>query len=257
MKNGAFSRSSVEADVFGHLGFALDRRQQQQEFVAADPRQHVGFAQVQRDPPGHFDQQRVADGVAVIVVDMLEVVDVEEGQREAELRLALQDAAGAMLDHPPRRQAGQFVIIGRAEQMVLDRLLRADIGRTRQQEIAARDANRPMRRQQHLSGCAVAEDFLRRRRASLAQQFEAGLAALDELLRIGPPVFGAEAELARRDVVDQQEMPLLVLDRDAGRQHSQHIAQKAKPDIVGEGAFAFHGIDRQVVGSAALHDRRL
>ena len=75
-----------EVDIFGDLALALDRIEQQQEFVAADPRQHVGFAQDRAEPLGDFHQQRVADRVAVIVVDVLEIVDVEEGEREMALR---------------------------------------------------------------------------------------------------------------------------------------------------------------------------
>ena len=77
--------------IFRDFALALDRIEQQQEFVAADPRQDVGFAQVEPEPLGHLHQQRVADRVAVIVVDMLEIVDVEKGQREMALRaVALQ-----------------------------------------------------------------------------------------------------------------------------------------------------------------------
>ncbi len=65
-----------------HLLLALDRRQQQQEFVAGDARQHVGVAQLAPEALGELDQQLVADGMAVIVVDVLEIVDVEEGERE-------------------------------------------------------------------------------------------------------------------------------------------------------------------------------
>ena len=97
---------------------ALDRVEQQHELVAADPRQHVGVAQVQPEPLGHLHQQRVADRVAVIVVDVLEIVDVEKGQREAALAVVvLQQVVDAMLDHAPRRQIGELVIIGRAEQL--------------------------------------------------------------------------------------------------------------------------------------------
>ena len=153
MKNGAFSRCSVKLDIFRHLLLALDRIEQQQEFVAADPRQHVGFAQVQPEPLGDLDQQRIADRMAVIVVDVLEIVDVEKGQREPAVRLvALQQAVGAMLDHPPGRQVGQFVIIGRAEQLVLEGLLLADVGGARQQQVAVRDANRPMGGEKDLLG---------------------------------------------------------------------------------------------------------
>jgi len=61
-----------------------------------------------------------------------------------------------MLDHPPRRKVRQFVIIGRAEELVLERLLLADIGRARQQQIAAVDANGAVAREQDLFELAVA-----------------------------------------------------------------------------------------------------
>ena len=38
------------------------------------------------EPLGHLDQQGVADRVAVIVVDVLEIVDVEKGEREMALK---------------------------------------------------------------------------------------------------------------------------------------------------------------------------
>ncbi len=60
---------------------------------------------------------------------MLEIVDIEEGEGEFPVHAALQQAADAVLDHPPRRQAGQLVKIGGPEQQVLERLLLADIGR--------------------------------------------------------------------------------------------------------------------------------
>ena len=83
MKNGAVSRSSVDCDEFGDFLLALDRREQQQEFVAGDARQHVGVAQVAPEPLRQLDQQRIADRMAVIVVDVLEIVDVEKGERKA------------------------------------------------------------------------------------------------------------------------------------------------------------------------------
>src|SRR5258707_4081284 len=88
-----------EVDVFRHLMFALDWIEQQQEFVAADPRQHVGFAQVQPDPLCDFHQQRIPDRMPVIVVDLLEIVDVEKCEGEPRLRfVALQKMVGAMFN---------------------------------------------------------------------------------------------------------------------------------------------------------------
>jgi hypothetical protein len=54
--------------------------------------------------------------VAVIIVDVLEIVDVEEGEGELVVAVAPpHQAVDPVLDHPPRRQAGQLVIIGGAE----------------------------------------------------------------------------------------------------------------------------------------------
>ena len=146
-------------DVFRDFALALDRIEQQHELVAADPRQDVGFAQIHAQPLGHFDQQGVADRVAVIVVDVLEIVDVEKREREVALDIAVLQTAllrmalgavarkqrvDAVFDHPPGRQSRQFVIIGRAEQRVLERLLFGDIGGIREQQIASGDLDRPV-----------------------------------------------------------------------------------------------------------------
>ena len=128
-----------EMDVLGDLGVALDRVEQQHEFVAADPRQDVGVAQVHSRAAWPSRPAAHRRRVAVIVVDVLEIVDVEKREREMALSVvALQQPIDAMFDHPPRRQAGQFVIIGRAEQVILERLLLGDVGGTREQQIAAR-----------------------------------------------------------------------------------------------------------------------
>ena len=98
----------------------------------------------------------------VIVVDVLEIVDVEEGERKTGRLVVfpLQRLVDAMLDHPPRRQAGQFVIIGRAEQGVFKGLLPGDVGGARQQQIALGNADRPVAGEKHLSGGAVCDAFL-------------------------------------------------------------------------------------------------
>jgi hypothetical protein len=54
--------------------------------------------------------------MAIVVVDVLEIVDVEKGEREFPATVtAPQQAVGAVLDHPPRRQVGQLIVIGGAE----------------------------------------------------------------------------------------------------------------------------------------------
>ena len=115
-----------------HLVVALDRIDQQDEFVAADPRQHVGLADAPADALGDLDQQRVADGMAVVVVDVLEVVEVDERQREAAVfSLALEHVFHVLLDQRALRQSGQFVEIGASRQLVFGLLALGDVERSR------------------------------------------------------------------------------------------------------------------------------
>ena len=51
------------------------------EFVAAEPGQHVGFAQQRFQTGRHFDQQRVAGGMAERIVDLLEAIEVQQAER--------------------------------------------------------------------------------------------------------------------------------------------------------------------------------
>jgi hypothetical protein len=60
---------------------ARNRRQEGEEFLAAPAHDHVGLAQRDAQVLGDHLQHGVAGGVAVGVVDVLEVVDVEQEQR--------------------------------------------------------------------------------------------------------------------------------------------------------------------------------
>ena len=62
--------------------------QDEHEFLAAVPADHVGRAQVRGDRLGDAPQHDVADGVAVRVVDRLEMVDVDERHRQRPARSA-------------------------------------------------------------------------------------------------------------------------------------------------------------------------
>ena len=157
---------------------ALDRIEQQQELIATDPRQHVGLAQIKPEPLCDFHQQCIPDRMAVIVVDVLEIVDVQKCECEPAGRFALQQAVGAIFDHTSRRQIGQFVIVSGAEQMILDGLLFADVRRSRKQQIAVCDTNRPMGREKDLFDRAAGYAFFCHRRPAGAKQFKAGFAAV-------------------------------------------------------------------------------
>ncbi len=120
--------------------------------------------------------------MAVIVVDVLEIVDIEKGQRKAlAAAIAREQAVGAMLDHAPRGQAGQLVEIGRAEQLVLEILLLGDVGGRRDQELAPGEANGTMGREQHLACGADVKRLLGHDRLAGAQRLPAGLASRGQI----------------------------------------------------------------------------
>ncbi len=132
MWNGCFKRVQELIDHGLELIVALDRVDQQHELVAADPREHVGFANVSRDPRRDLDQQRVADGMTVVVVDVLEIVEVDERQREAAVfALALENVLDMLADERAFRQAGQLVEIGAPRQLAFDPLAVGDVERGR------------------------------------------------------------------------------------------------------------------------------
>ncbi|MEY9373818.1 hypothetical protein ABIE83_008436 [Bradyrhizobium diazoefficiens] len=211
---------------FGDFLLALDRGEQQQEFVARDARQHVGIAQVAPEPLRQLDQQRIADGVAVIVVDVLEIVDVEKGEREAlAAAIAREQVVGAVLDHAPRRQAGQLVEIGRAEQLVLEILLLGDVGGGGDQELSSGEANGAMGREQHLARRAVVQGFLGDDRLAGAQRPAAGFPARRQ---IGRGTAAVHAELRRCGIVNQQKLAMGVLNGQAGRQHSNDFLEESE-----------------------------
>ena len=75
-----FDEALEVADNRGCLCFAAVR-EQKGEFVTADPRDQVRFAQSLRDRGGDLFERVVAGQMAVGVVDLLEIVDVEDHQR--------------------------------------------------------------------------------------------------------------------------------------------------------------------------------
>ncbi len=70
--------------LLGDLGglFArLEIRQHHDEFVASGPRQGIVAAQAALEPIGHRLEQSIADQVAQLVINGLEMVQVQEQQR--------------------------------------------------------------------------------------------------------------------------------------------------------------------------------
>ena len=69
----------LAADLLGDLGGllqAVDLREENQELVTTHASHCVGLTQAPLDAPRHLDEKRITDGVAVGVVDMLELVQI-------------------------------------------------------------------------------------------------------------------------------------------------------------------------------------
>ena len=99
---------------------SVELGQQDQELVAAQPRQHP-LALEPAQPPGDPPQQPVARAVAEGVVDELEVVEVDEQQRDraARARAAVHAAAQLGLELGAVGQPGQRVEVGQARDLLL------------------------------------------------------------------------------------------------------------------------------------------
>ncbi len=99
------------------------------EFVAAEPGQHVGLAQQRFQPGRHFDQQRVAGGMAERIVDLLETIEVQQENGERLLQAALPrrgfldflDQSGAV------GQSGQRIMVRQKGNALLGLLALGDV----------------------------------------------------------------------------------------------------------------------------------
>ena len=94
--------------------FAVEVFEQQHELVAGEARDRVGGAHLALKVVGERDQQPVAVGVAVRVVDVLEVVEIDEEHRTVgRVALGARDGAGQPL--------AQQRAIGQVRQRVVER----------------------------------------------------------------------------------------------------------------------------------------
>ena len=119
---------------FRHLGravLAVDIFQQHDEFVAAQARQGIAFAQARRQLRRHLLQQFVADMVAQGVVHVLEAVEVDkqDGQLFGAARGAQQGVLQAVVEQQAVRQRGERIVVGQVVELFLRLLDLGDVAR--------------------------------------------------------------------------------------------------------------------------------
>ena len=120
-------------DPLGHLDHGLgvgSVLEEHGELVAAEPGRRVARAQAPAQAVGDGAEQLVAGAVAEAVVDELEVVEVDEGDR-GDRRVGAADAGQGVLDaveeQRPVRQAGERVVERLVAQLVLERAATGDV----------------------------------------------------------------------------------------------------------------------------------
>ena len=102
--NGSSSAVMIRWVMRQRIGHGRAGDREQGELVATEPGDHVARPQLFDDPLGDRDQQLVAGGMALRVVDDLEVVEVEEDDDRRLVRLARE--RDPQLDLVRRRPAG-------------------------------------------------------------------------------------------------------------------------------------------------------
>ncbi|KAG1435554.1 hypothetical protein G6F57_021077 [Rhizopus arrhizus] len=101
---------------------------QHDELVAAQPGQRLAFGQAGRDRQRHGLEQAVAEAVAVVVVDALEIVQVQEQDAAPPFLAGRQRRLQARRDGVAVGQVGQHVGIGQHAQALLRLAFFGDVG---------------------------------------------------------------------------------------------------------------------------------
>ncbi len=117
--------------LLGHVGGAWTAHvfQQHDEFVAAQARQRIAFAQAGGQLPRHLLEEQVAHMVAEGVVDVLEAVQVDEQHRQllARARAADHRMLQAVVEQQPVRQRRERIVVGQVVELVLRLLHLRDV----------------------------------------------------------------------------------------------------------------------------------
>ena len=108
---------------------AVEVGQQEQELVAAEPRDHVGLARADAEAIRQLDQQLIAGVMPEGVVHELEVVEVQEQHADPQVEAprARQRALEHLLEQRAVRQAGELVVVGEERDLLLGQLPLRDV----------------------------------------------------------------------------------------------------------------------------------
>ncbi|MNP10621.1 hypothetical protein D3C76_1027770 [compost metagenome] len=132
LTNGIGQLADLIADLVAR---AFEATEQHHEFITAQARDGVFHAHAGFQARGDDFQHRVAHRMAEGIVDVLEVVEVEEHQRAAQVMALEQGDLLAQAIHQQRAvgQVGQRVVVGQVTDLRLGVLQQADVPGGQQQ----------------------------------------------------------------------------------------------------------------------------
>ena len=168
--------------------------------------------------------------MAVVIIDVLEIVDVDERQREFRFAAAVLDQIpDAVFQQAAIGQAGQIVEIGAPEQLVLQPDLIRDVGRRRDVVARAVNDDRVTNDFERAIGGSIAGDFAAAR-IGVAIGLRLSVVRLNERARAPAAPVGARQSVRAmpyRGGVGVERRAVGGLDAEAQRQTRQRPARAA------------------------------
>ena len=109
--DGRLEQAKKRCHAAGYRGPAGQARQDDCELIATDPSNGVTGANAAGKPPGEFNEQLIAYGVPMTIVDAFEVVNVEHHQCQAGTVGYFNGIFEATMERAPIRDSGQCVVV--------------------------------------------------------------------------------------------------------------------------------------------------
>ena len=126
-----FGRLELPTEAFGELHGAIEigARQEGRQLLAAEPGAEIGFTQAEPQAIGSTPQRRVAGRMAVAVIDLLEVIQIDHdhGAGQAVPARQRQFSGHAGKEAATIGQPGQRIQIGQPLQLGIG-MVQAEIG---------------------------------------------------------------------------------------------------------------------------------
>jgi hypothetical protein len=208
---------------------AVETFEDDDELVAAQPRQQLVVAQGAAQPRGERDQQLVADRVSPGVVDLFEIVEVEhaDGDGSAAAPRLRECLRQALVERIAVGRSGQRIGAGLPQQRLLASVARGDVVEAQQARRGAVESRsrRRGRQMQHAAVGAAQHEFLAHLRSRTAQQRvdRVGVVPVGEFAQAGAARCD-EQRLRRRVRVQQRAVADRAQQRRC-RQLVQHVAE--------------------------------